>query len=130
MIPPAPSNSYGGGYGGSGGYGSSAYGGTSAAYGTGGAYGAYGSSAVPAPGYSNAGGSGDTSQLCSVPLPDKQPILPRDTPVAQRLFIVSHEPFDEHILEDVFCRFGNLIGAYFMRGEFSVLFSPCLACCE
>jgi len=50
-----------------------------------------------------------------VPLPDKKPIQQVDSPVAERLFIVSQpESFDNSILKDCFCRFGGLIDAYFM----------------
>ena len=65
---------------------------------------------------SYAGGS-ERQKLCSVPLPDRRPFAPCDAPIAERLFIVANpDTFDNDILEDVFCRFGNLIGAYFMPG--------------
>jgi hypothetical protein len=62
---------------------------------------------------------GDNGQprYCSVPLPDRQPFAPKDSDVAERLFIVSvPEAFPASFLEDCFCRFGNLINAYFMPG--------------
>ena len=65
------------------------------------------------------GGKVDRQALsfCSASLPERRSILPRDTPIAERLFIVSNpEVFENKLLEDVFCRFGNMIGAYFMPG--------------
>ena len=62
-------------------------------------------------------------RYCSTLLPEKQPLLARDTAVAERLFIVSQpENFSEQVLVDCFCRFGNLIDAYFMPCKFSFLF--------
>jgi hypothetical protein len=67
--------------------------------------------------YGSGGGERSTRNFCSVALPDRRPFASRDVPVAERLFIVAHpDTFDNDILEDVFCRFGNMIGAYFMPG--------------
>jgi len=56
-------------------------------------------------------------RYCNVPLPEKKAYASRDSPMEQRLFIVSQpESFQERILQDAFCRFGNLIDAYFMPG--------------
>ena len=56
-------------------------------------------------------------RYCNVPLPEKAAIAPRDSQVAERLFIVSKpDPFPENVLNDCFCRFGSLIDAYFMPG--------------
>jgi len=53
-------------------------------------------------------------------LPERRPFAPQDAPIVERLFIVSNpDVFDDKILEDVFCRFGNMIGAYFMPGWWS-----------
>jgi hypothetical protein len=55
---------------------------------------------------------------CSVELPDRKPFASRDSAIADRLFIVSQpDSFSDEILEDLFCRFGNMIGAYFMPGK-------------
>ena len=63
------------------------------------------------------GGTG-TVKYCSVSLPDREPIAPHDSDIVERLFIVSTpEPFPQSFLEDCFCRFGNMIGAYFMPGQ-------------
>ena len=60
----------------------------------------------------------NTAQYCSVALPEKQPMMSRDSAIARRVFIVSHpERFPDDVLRDAFCRFGNLIDAYFVPGE-------------
>lgn len=80
-------------------------------------------------GYGSAGGSyfGETSQAryCNVPLPERQPLAPKDSEIAERLFIVAvPEAFPSTFLEDCFCRFGNLIDAFFMPGKsFGMLFT-------
>ena len=73
------------------------------------------SGAVP-----SGGASGDVRvRYCNVALPEKKAFASRDSPVEQRLFIVSlPDGFEERILKDSFCRFGNLIDAYFMPGTF------------
>ena len=59
-----------------------------------------------------------TARYCSVALPDKQPMAARDSQIARRVFIVSHpERFTDDVLRDAFCRFGNLIDAYFVPGK-------------
>ena len=59
-----------------------------------------------------------TAHYCSVALPDRQPTASRDSPIARRVFIVSHpERFSDDVLRDAFCRFGNLIDAYFVPGK-------------
>ena len=70
------------------------------------------------------GASGDVRvRYCNVALPEQKALAPRDSPMEQRLFIVSQpERFDESILKDSFGRFGNLIDAYFMPGTFLVIF--------
>ena len=65
---------------------------------------------------------GATGQVkyCSVSLPDRQPFAPHNSEVVERLFIVSTpDPFPQSFLEDCFCRFGNMIGAFFMPGKYS-----------
>ena len=60
---------------------------------------------------------------CNVTLPARKPYASRDSPLAERLFIVSSpNRFDESVLEDTMCRFGNFISAYFMPGEACLLF--------
>lgn len=55
---------------------------------------------------------------CDNPLPEKKPLMPRNTPTGERLFIVSQpDSFPERVLQDCFCRFGSLIDAYFMPGR-------------
>jgi len=64
-----------------------------------------------------------TARYCSVALPDKQPMAPRDSTIARRVFIVSHpERFTDEVLRDAFCRFGNLIDAYFVPGKSVVVY--------
>jgi hypothetical protein len=70
--------------------------------------------------YGAGGADRSARSFCSVPLPDRRQFAPRDAPIAERLFIVAHpDTFDNDVLEDVFCRFGNMIGAYFMPGWFN-----------
>lgn len=63
-------------------------------------------------------GDGGQVKYCNVSLPDRQPLAPKDSEIAERLFIVSvPEAFPSSFLEDCFCRFGNLITAFFMPGK-------------
>ena len=56
-------------------------------------------------------------RYCDTPMPEKKPILSRNTATGERLFVVSQpENFPEMILQDLFCRFGTMIDAYFMPG--------------
>ena len=67
-----------------------------------------------------------TARYCSVALPDKQAMAPRDSTIARRVFIVSHpERFTDEVLRDAFCRFGNLIDAYFVPGKSVLLYLGC-----
>jgi hypothetical protein len=51
-------------------------------------------------------------------LPPAQPLLSKDTPVAERLFFVSQpEPFPDYIISDLMCRFGSFIDGFFMPGN-------------
>lgn len=44
--------------------------------------------------------------------------MPPDTTVKERLFVLFHpHPLPVTILEDVFCRFGNLIKVYLVAGK-------------
>jgi len=50
-------------------------------------------------------------------------MAPRDSTIARRVFIVSHpERFTDEVLRDAFCRFGNLIDAYFVPGKSVVVY--------
>jgi len=63
-------------------------------------------------------GPGGTVKYCSVSLPDRQPFAPHESEIVERLFIVSTpDSFPQSFLEDCFCRFGNMIGAFFMPGQ-------------
>jgi len=65
----------------------------------------------------STGGAGGPVKYCSVSLPDRQPFAPHDSEIVERLFVVSTpESFPQSFLEDAFCRFGNMIGAFFMPG--------------
>jgi len=69
-------------------------------------------------------GSSGTVKYCSVSLPDRQPFAPHESEIVERLFIVSTpDAFPQSFLEDCFCRFGNMIGAYFMPGWYFTQFS-------
>ncbi|CAG2227394.1 unnamed protein product [Mytilus edulis] len=61
--------------------------------------------------------SQDTERVgyCPIPLPPPKKMLPDDTPVAKRLFIVCQPSgTPEKILRDAFCRMGNLIDVYLL----------------
>lgn len=52
---------------------------------------------------------------CSIPLPPPKQMLPEDTDVAQRLFIVCQPSgIPEKVLRDAFCRMGHLIDVYLL----------------
>ncbi|XP_052683190.1 RNA-binding protein 45-like [Crassostrea angulata] len=52
---------------------------------------------------------------CSIPLPPPKQMMPEDTEVAQRLFIVCQPSgIPEKVLRDAFCRMGNLIDVYLL----------------
>jgi hypothetical protein len=76
-----------------------------------------------------AGGKGgalgmDRPTYCNFNVPHPQPLAPKDAPMAERLFIVSQpDPIPENCLCDLFCRFGNLIDAYFLPGISLLMFS-------
>lgn len=78
-----------------------------------------------APGLSGAalgsGGAGAEKQYArytKVALPSPKPLAPKESLVAERLFIViAPDIVPDYILEDCFCRFGNMISAYFMPGN-------------
>ena len=64
---------------------------------------------------------------CSVNLPPKQPVLPKDTPMTKQVFFVLQwGQIPGAMLTDLFCRFGNLIEAYLVSGEGQILsaYSP------
>ncbi|XP_005049149.1 PREDICTED: RNA-binding protein 45 [Ficedula albicollis] len=51
-------------------------------------------------------------------LPPPKKKVPPDTPVKERLFILFHpHPLPVNVLEDVFCRFGQLISVYLVTGK-------------
>ncbi|KAF4026343.1 hypothetical protein G4228_018378 [Cervus hanglu yarkandensis] len=53
-----------------------------------------------------------------VALPSCKKKAPPDTPVKERLFIVFNpHPLPLDVLEDIFCRFGNLIEVYLVSGK-------------
>lgn len=55
---------------------------------------------------------------CNLKLPLPKPLVPEDTPTAQRLFIVCQPAaVPERILRDAFSRFGNLIEVYLLSGR-------------
>lgn len=55
---------------------------------------------------------------CSVPLPSPRPLVPPETPVLERLFLVcAPSPPPLYALKDVFSRFGGLIDVYLLKGK-------------
>lgn len=64
---------------------------------------------------------------CNIPLPIKKPFAPKDSEVKERLFIVSSpDSFSDDLLEEVLCRFGDMISAYFMPGNFVLCYLTCM----
>lgn len=62
---------------------------------------------------------------CSIPLPPPKQMMPEDTEVAQRLFIVCQPSgISEKVLRDAFCRMGNLIDVYLLPGKKRVTSVP------
>ncbi|ELU03679.1 hypothetical protein CAPTEDRAFT_33898, partial [Capitella teleta] len=60
----------------------------------------------------------ESVDYCNLRLPQRKPFAMKDSGVEERLFIVSQpDTFPEHILQDTFGRFGNLVDAYFMPGR-------------
>lgn len=86
---------------------------------------------IKASGYGNMvnGGSGmrgasmadsNAQSVCSAKLPARKELLPANTKCEERLFFVlkdAHETPNPEIIKDVFCRFGNLIDAFCLRGR-------------
>ena len=67
---------------------------------------------------SSYSGNDTAYRYTNAPLPPTKPMMPKDTEVVERLFIVSApDLIPEHVLCDIFCRFGNLIGAYYVPGR-------------
>jgi len=55
---------------------------------------------------------------CSISLPPPQPLVPMDTTVTERLFLVcTPHPPPMYALKDVFSRFGGLIDVYLLKGK-------------
>ena len=58
------------------------------------------------------------SWYCSVKLPPVQPLSHIDSQVDERLFIICTPSWPSvSILQDIFCRFGNLIVVYIIAGK-------------
>lgn len=65
----------------------------------------------------SAGGNLERASYTNVPLPPRQPLASPEAECALRLFIVSKPgAFHAEVLKDLFCRFGNLIKAYWQKG--------------
>ena len=85
------------------------------------------SASSPGGGFSSRGFGGgggvseaDAQAVCSAKLPSRQPIVPISAGTEERLFFVfkdAREAPPPGIVTDVFCRFGNLIDAYCLRGK-------------
>ena len=62
----------------------------------------------------------DVQDVCSAKLPPKQEQLPMNTKSVQRLFWVLKDARDSpnpEVMKDVFCRFGDLIEVYCLKGK-------------
>lgn len=73
----------------------------------------------PLVGAGMGGGAGKLERVnyCNILLPLPQPLVPEDSAVAQRLFIVCQpSAVSERVLRDAFSRFGNLIDVYLLSG--------------
>ena len=59
----------------------------------------------------------ETTRHCKIPLPLKKSLVSRSSTVKERLYITAYpRKFDDRVLEDILCRFGGLIDAYFSKG--------------
>lgn len=68
---------------------------------------------------------------CNIYLPLPQPLVPEDSQVAQRLFIVCQpSAVPERVLRDAFSRFGNLIDVYLLSGIFLITKTDGLSCIQ
>jgi len=70
--------------------------------------------------WSNENSNVDARSVCSANLPDRKEVLPQNTRRAERLFFALKNAQDApktSMLIDVFCRFGNLIEVYLIRGK-------------
>ena len=55
---------------------------------------------------------------CNILLPLPQPLVPDNSPIVQRLFIVCQpSAVSERVLRDAFSRFGNLIDVFLLSGK-------------
>jgi len=62
----------------------------------------------------------DARSVCSAKLPERQEVLPLNTKSVERIFFALKNAQDQPkpaMLTDVFCRFGNLIEVYLIRGK-------------
>ena len=60
----------------------------------------------------------ERARYTSIPLPPPKPMRPDGTDIAQRLFIVCQpSSIPEKVLQDAFCRFGDLIDVYLLPGK-------------
>lgn len=67
--------------------------------------------------YNNNNTSYDPA-YCSISLPPPQPLVPMETTVSERLFLVcTPHPPPLYALKDVFSRFGGLIDVYLLKGK-------------
>ena len=63
-------------------------------------------------------GDSDFTPYTDIPLPKIQQILDSSSPVEESLFITSvPTSFSKDVLTDLFCRFGNLVSAFFLPGN-------------
>lgn len=54
---------------------------------------------------------------CSVKLPPPQLLAPEHSDVKERLFVILTRPLPDQVVQDVFCRFGQLISYYNIKGR-------------
>lgn len=57
------------------------------------------------------------SFTCSVQLPPPQLLAPEGSEVKERLFVILTRPLPEQVIQDVFCRYGQLINYYNIKGR-------------
>nr|CAG31865.1 hypothetical protein RCJMB04_12j16 [Gallus gallus] len=73
---------------------------------------------TPPQAFGGASGSPLLQPQTDAMLPPPKKKMPPDTTVKERLFVLFHpHPLPVTILEDVFCRFGNLIKVYLVAGK-------------
>ncbi|PIK41916.1 putative RNA-binding protein 45 isoform X2, partial [Apostichopus japonicus] len=73
--------------------------------------------AVSSPSFIKTSFNGPDSITCSIQLPPHQLLAPENSEVKERLFVILTRPLPDQVVQDVFCRFGQLISYYNIKGR-------------